>query len=155
VNADGTGYSVLHNFNDANASSWPNNALIQGFDGRLYGTTAGGGVNGVGDVFALNTNGAGYIVLFNFPATQVTGAFPSGGLIQGRDGMLYGTASGGGSSGFGTVFKLRTNGTAFTVLHSFTGADGAGPCSLRSRLGGSPNGLTINHPDPFHPETGH
>jgi len=42
--------------------------------------------------------------------------------------ILYGTANGGGSSGNGTVFKLNTDGTAFTTLHSFSGSnDGAIP----------------------------
>jgi uncharacterized repeat protein (TIGR03803 family) len=42
---------------------------------------------------------------------------------------LYGTAAGGGSGGNGTVFKLGTDGTAFTTLHAFTGNDGVGPRS--------------------------
>jgi uncharacterized repeat protein (TIGR03803 family) len=48
---------------------------------------------------------------------------------------LYGTAQDGGSGGVGTVFKLNTDGTGFTNLHSFTAldpyyntnSDGAGP----------------------------
>ncbi len=40
---------------------------------------------------------------------------------------LYGTASSGGSSGNGTVFRVNTDGTGFTNLHSFTGSDGAMP----------------------------
>src|SRR5690242_8424090 len=41
---------------------------------------------------------------------------------------LYGTTSQGGSSGYGTVFAVGTNGTGFRVLHSFNGAsDGAQP----------------------------
>ena len=39
--------------------------------------------------------------------------------------VLYGTTRAGGSSGRGTVFKLNTNGTSFTVLKQFSGADGA------------------------------
>ena len=40
---------------------------------------------------------------------------------------LYGTTDDGGSSGFGTVFKLDTTGKA-TVLYTFTGGtDGAYP----------------------------
>src|SRR5262249_9650258 len=54
------------------------------------------------------------------------GAGPTG-VIQGADGNLYGTASGGGTSGFGTIFRINTDGTAFTTLHSFSGSDGKSP----------------------------
>jgi uncharacterized repeat protein (TIGR03803 family) len=48
---------------------------------------------------------------------------------------LYGTAYGGGTSGYGTLFKVNTDGTRFTTLYSFTAtsdplssnSDGAGP----------------------------
>jgi uncharacterized repeat protein (TIGR03803 family) len=48
------------------------------------------------------------------------------GLIQGTDGSLYGTTADGGANGKGTAFKI-TPGGALTTLHSFDGADGAGP----------------------------
>src|SRR5947209_143860 len=55
------------------------------------------------------------------------GADPYAGLILSGN-TLYGTAFVGGSSGDGTVFKVNTNGTGFTTLHSFTGGlDGATP----------------------------
>jgi uncharacterized repeat protein (TIGR03803 family) len=54
---------------------------------------------------------------------------PRGALSQGPDGILYGTATAGGASGFGGVFKLQTNGSGFQVLHEFssTGGDGRAP----------------------------
>jgi uncharacterized repeat protein (TIGR03803 family) len=39
--------------------------------------------------------------------------------MRASDGVLYGTASQGGSYGFGTVFKLNTDGSGFTVLLNF------------------------------------
>lgn len=48
-------------------------------------------------------------------------------LAQGRDGNLYGTASGGpGASGNGTVFKMTPAG-AVSTIHSFDGTDGSTP----------------------------
>jgi len=41
------------------------------------------------------------------------------GLVMSGD-TLYGTANFGGGQGGGTVFKLKTNGTGFAVLHRFT-----------------------------------
>src|SRR5438105_4911182 len=41
--------------------------------------------------------------------------------------ILYGTASKGGITDYGTIFKLNTDGTGFTNLHKFTGSEGANP----------------------------
>src|SRR5260221_14692225 len=55
------------------------------------------------------------------------GAYPNAGLILSGN-TLYGTASQGGSYGWGTVFAVNTDGTGFTNLHRFTGgSDGAYP----------------------------
>jgi uncharacterized repeat protein (TIGR03803 family) len=68
-------------------------------------------------------------VLHTFNSTD--GAFPDGGLIQGSDGNLYGTASGGGAHGFGTVFKITPSGR-FTTIYSFAGGVGDGAYPLYS-----------------------
>jgi uncharacterized repeat protein (TIGR03803 family) len=47
-------------------------------------------------------------------------------LIQGTDGNLYGTSSGGGATGSGTVFNI-TPGGVLTTLFSFNFTDGANP----------------------------
>ena len=47
-------------------------------------------------------------------------------LVNGSDRALYGTISGGGSGGFGSVFRLATNGT-LTTLASFARTNGAHP----------------------------
>lgn len=70
--------------------------------------------------------------LYNFtPGSD--GTNPNAGVVMASNGVLYGTAYGGGTSGFGTVFSLTpptppsTTWTE-TVLHSFTaGSDGAYP----------------------------
>jgi uncharacterized repeat protein (TIGR03803 family) len=73
-------------------------------------------------------------VLYSFTGGS-DGSEPVAGLIADNQGALYGTTSGGGSSGRGTVFKLTPPGrgqTAWTetVLYSFTGgSDGAFPAA--------------------------
>jgi uncharacterized repeat protein (TIGR03803 family) len=47
------------------------------------------------------------------------GNWPNGDLVF-SGGTLYGTTWGGGTSDYGTVFKLNTDGTGFTTLHRFT-----------------------------------
>jgi uncharacterized repeat protein (TIGR03803 family) len=64
--------------------------------------------------------------LYSFTGSP-DGAAPYGAVIKDKSGNLYGTTSAGGTSGFGTVYKLSKKGQE-TVLHSFTGgADGSDP----------------------------
>jgi uncharacterized repeat protein (TIGR03803 family) len=62
-------------------------------------------------------------VLHDF--TQSTGRFPTAGVTLAPDG-IYGTAQDGGTLDHGVVYKLDTA-FHYTVLHNFTGADGAVP----------------------------
>src|SRR5205807_237385 len=58
---------------------------------------------------------------------SIDGASPFGGLILSGN-TLYGTTQAGGDRGGGTVFTVKTDGTSFTNLHSFTySSDGDGP----------------------------
>jgi uncharacterized repeat protein (TIGR03803 family) len=59
------------------------------------------------------------------------GVAPEADVVIGKGGVLYGTAAGGGTSGFGTVFSLTpptSSGGAWTenVLYSFTGGNDGG-----------------------------
>src|SRR5665213_1236776 len=128
VNTDGTDYTNLHKFAGPSDGAYPFSVLILSGN-ALYGTTDSGGGAGFGTVFKVNTDGTGYTNLFSFIAgstnssgvyTNSDGSDPDGNLIL-SGGTLYGTASNGGTNAFGTVFKVNTNGTGFTTLHSFTG----------------------------------
>jgi uncharacterized repeat protein (TIGR03803 family) len=57
------------------------------------------------------------------------GGVPGAALIANeKSGALYGTTSGGGTSGNGTVFKIDTNDQTLTTIYSFLGSpDGAAP----------------------------
>ena len=65
-----------------------------------------------------------FTTLFNFDNTH--GAGPDAGLVQGRDGNLYGTASSGGTKGDGTVFRMTTKGK-MDILHNFIRINGEYP----------------------------
>lgn len=124
VARDGSDYAVLHSFAAAEGAS-PRSGLIQGTDGRLYGTAYGAGPHAAGSVYALQPDGLGFTVLHGFAGSSQEGGLPSGGLIQGKDGYLYGTTDSNGPYGRGTVWKLSTTSAAFTTLHGF-GAPGDG-----------------------------
>ena len=69
---------------------------------------------------------AQYSKLFDFFSTT-TGSNADGDLIS--DGIfLYGTTAYGGANNFGTVFKIKTDGTGYVKLFDFSGAaDGSKP----------------------------
>ncbi len=148
VNTDGTGFTNLHSFTKTSGSAgghginsdggWPWDALILSGN-TLYGTAAVAGSSGYGTVFAVNTNGTGFTNLHSFIG-GIGGARPRAGLILAGN-TLYGTTfEGGGSagtSGYGTVFAINTNGTGFSMLHAFAGApnEGAKPEAGLTLLG--------------------
>jgi uncharacterized repeat protein (TIGR03803 family) len=101
----------------------PYAALIQATNADLYGTTYDGGANGTGGTVFRITPGGTLRTLHSFCSEGTNpsctdGENPEAGLIQGTDGNLYGTTSGGGANGVGTVFKITPSGT-LTTLYSF------------------------------------
>src|SRR5258705_7930075 len=75
INPDGTGFTKLLDFDDAvNKGLAPYAALLVGQDGRLYGTTNGGGSNNNGTMFSFNTDGSGFKKLFDFGGTNGGGS---------------------------------------------------------------------------------
>ena len=116
---------ILYNFGaGASDGTTPQGAVMQGADGKLYGTTTWGGSLGQGTVFQLTPTGA-YKILHNFTGTP-DGTNPPVGLVQGSDNFLYGVTSAGGASGHGTFFKLNTTGTTYSVIHDFDGKTSGG-----------------------------
>ena len=112
--ADGA-LTTLHTYSGVMAPSGP---LVQASDGNFYGTTGiPGTASDSGTVFRITPNGQ-YTTLYSFTG-QADGKWPQGGLIQGKDGTLYGTTTfGGGTSDCGTAYSISLTGN-FTVLHAF------------------------------------
>jgi uncharacterized repeat protein (TIGR03803 family) len=149
--------TILYSFSGGDDGANPGAGLIFDTSGVLYGTTVGGGAHGAGTVYKLtpdSTSPTGWTetVLYSF-CSQTNcsdGGNPYAGLIFGTGGALYGTASGDGSANDGTVFKLTppaTVGGAWneSVLHSFSGSDGAHPYDgLISDSTGALYGTTVN-----------
>ncbi len=153
--------SVVYSFTSGGKGYNPSGNLTLGSDGNFYGTTFENGADstfpcsnngGCGIVFKVTPAGA-LTVLHTFTNQNGDGANPTGGLVQGSDGNLYGTTEQGGgnfgtdgecqSAGCGVVFKITPGGT-YSTLHDFTGAtdDGACPCTLMLGSDGNFYGTT-------------
>jgi uncharacterized repeat protein (TIGR03803 family) len=115
-------YTVLHRF-----SFWEGEggvSLIQSAGGNLFGTMGGGGTSLRGALYEIGPTG--FVVRSHF--SDPTPLNPSGPLVRGPDGAMYGTSCAGGDYNVGTVFRLTEAG-ALTVLHSFRYWDGICPAS--------------------------
>jgi uncharacterized repeat protein (TIGR03803 family) len=125
INTDGTGFVKLHDFGGGDDGSNPRAGLVLAGN-TLYGTTKDGGSSGDGTIFAINTDGTGFTNLYNFDWNN-DGAHPVARLLLSDD-TFFGTTQDGGSSGYGIIFRIKTDGACFTNLHNFTaGDDGANP----------------------------
>jgi uncharacterized repeat protein (TIGR03803 family) len=144
LNTNGSGFAVLHGFivrngpfgyNDhggaVNADgAYPEAGLVLSGT-TLYGSAHTGGQPGAGTVFKLNIDGTGFTVLHIFAADRhsyperrsADGGQPKGLALSGK--ALYGIASDNGRGGWGTLFRVNTDGKGFEVLHSFDGRDGS------------------------------
>src|SRR5258707_11453406 len=110
-------FTLLHVFHGPDGGD-PEAPLLLGSDGTVYGTTSFGGASGLGTAFTIDKKNK-QKVLHSFTG-GADGQDPLSGLLFGSDGNLYGTTSGGGTAGFGTLFRIGP-GNQFTPLYSFVG----------------------------------
>ncbi len=117
VNSSGV-EKVLYRFTGWADGSQPNPGLVLDPQGNLFGTTSAGGLTQFccGTIFELTPSGTKR-TLYRFTG-GADGNIPLAALVSDSNGNLYGTTNGGGTYGFGTVFKLTPDGTE-TVLFSF------------------------------------
>lgn len=96
-------YRVIYAFPKGEAGA--PTSLIEASDGNLYGATHGNMSAGwTGELFRLGKNGA-YTRLYKLSEPERDGACQCD-LVQGSDGIFYGTAQGSGPKGMGTIFAL-------------------------------------------------
>lgn len=134
----GGALTMLYNFAGLDGAN-PNAGLVQAADGNFYGTTYLGGPVDVGTVFRINSGGTlSTLHSLCSDLNCADGTAPNGPLVQGADGLLYGTAAlGGGVStcdsgaGCGTVFSTGPTSGPYQFVPLT-------PCRLWDSRGGTP-----------------
>jgi uncharacterized repeat protein (TIGR03803 family) len=139
---DGRDLTVVNSFeywNGYEPSPW----LIFGPAGTILGTTSqGGGDNDLGVFYELSAHHK-ETVLHQFPyGGTADGWAPGGPMATDGQGNIYAATGTGGTSDFGTIYKIDTSGNE-TILYNFLGqSDGSGPEGLVSGPGGYFYGTT-------------
>lgn len=142
---DGSDFALLRTFNQtANYENGFMGSLTMGFDGKLYAFISG---TSYGCIARINTDGSGFVKLITF--TGRSGYYPGAGirgpLLRGSDGIFYGVTPAGGSNDLGIAFKFNPQTNAYTVLKTFSAADGGFPENTPTEtadgyiIGGCPN----------------
>lgn len=110
-------------------------------DGKLYGTTSGGGGSqALGTVFRVDPTTGIEKILYEFQRAP-DGSNSHANLVAVK-GKLFGTTAHGGTSGAGTVFSVTKAGKE-AVLYSFGGdTDGASPVAPLIEVNGVLYGTT-------------
>lgn len=99
--------------------------LIQADDGFLYSTTSLGGLYRNGVIFKVLPDGTGYVKIHEF--SGVDGRYPEGGVVEDDNGNLYGATTEGGAHNQGVIYKIKKDGTDFTIIFEFDGTIASKP----------------------------
>ena len=120
MNPDGSDVTILHSFTGTGGDGGEPRAGLLLVGSTLYGTTVSGGADGDGTIFAINTDGTGYRVLYSFTGSGGDGSEPFAALTLAGS-TLYGTTVSGGTSDDGTIFSIGTNGAGISGAPFFHG----------------------------------
>lgn len=128
----GGAIKTVYGFVDT-TGSFPNSGVIQGTDGKLYGTTSFGGAHGNGTIYKVSTAGA-FTELHS--TDNPTGPANYNDLLQATNGDFYGAGFGGGTGNQGDIYEL----TSADVFSSFLLDQ-----STKAALGNQPAAPLMQH----------
>ncbi len=135
-------YSKRLDFNRSDNGNLPPSGLAMAGNGRLYGLSNRGGLNGLGVLFEFDPASDTYSKKVDFDGPG-NGRHPGCSLAEALNGKLYGTTTGGGASGFGVLFEYEPATNTYTKKLDFDRATkGSYPLSLTLAANGKLYGLT-------------
>ena len=120
---------ALYSFAGTSDGEHPNSQIGGALGSRFYGTTAGSET--VPPTVYEFVPGNGLTTLYTFATSEIgvtpTGVIPIGNSSSKKISLIGATLSG-GSSGYGTLYELKPQGSAYTMvtLHTFAGGAGDG-----------------------------
>lgn len=115
-------FQINHSFTGGNGGAYSSTGIYKATDNKLYGVTYGG-MNSEGTLFRIDQPGNTFETLRQF--ALATGGKPDCAPIQASDGKLYGVTGSGGTSGFGGIYRVNTDGSGYSLIREFTGTIGS------------------------------
>ncbi len=117
-------------FNEIQYGKYPGSSMMLADNGKLYGVCSMGGIDNSGVLYEFNPVNGVFIKKHDFNGSD-NGRFPSGPLVQGDNGKLYGMTLNGGANDEGILYEFDLISNSFSKIHDFTRAiNGAHPSSL-------------------------
>lgn len=111
-------FETLYSFKGALDGGGAHGSPLIASDGKLYGTTdGGGGPKRFGTIYQLDLTTGAFATLYAFQ-DKADGQEPVGNLIE-ANGILFGTTFQGGTGGFGTFFGFDPTSKMLTVIRPF------------------------------------
>ena len=150
ITPDGATFQTLHSFSaedsqfDNTDGASPLSGLTVNGDGYLYGTTNTGGPDGEGTIFRISADGTVFQALHSFTfGNAADGDDVAASLLWGGSGYFYGTTRAGGAHSVGVVYRVKADGTGFSLLHSFTPTEGRSAAAVTLGLDGRLYGVNF------------
>jgi uncharacterized repeat protein (TIGR03803 family) len=118
VNEDGTGYSVVYNF-DSVSGFKPLDKMTKASNGKCYGICFRGGSSNFGVIYSFDPTSNTYAVIHEFDS--VSGAAPYTGLVQAANDLLYGVVQEGpvNNACCGILYSIDPATNSYSILHNF------------------------------------
>ena len=128
IDLNSLAYTTIYEFNDDVLQDGfrPQNQLIEGTPGILYGTTYQGGLNDNGVLFQYDYLNSSFTKLVDFESAT-SGSIGEGRLLLGSNNLIYGVNYAGGTNNAGTIFEYDPVAEVLVVLHNFEQTEGRSP----------------------------
>jgi uncharacterized repeat protein (TIGR03803 family) len=117
MRTDGTGYEIVVGFDGTNGAFAEGGLTTS--DGNFYAAAASGGASDGGRIYYIDPTNDSFHTVFEFTAFTNHGKNPTSKLLESADGYLYGTTLNGGTNFGGTLYRVKKDGTDFSVRHNF------------------------------------